>query len=240
MTLSPIPAKIFNYCCSRGIINTNPMQATFTSNPKKRRPRLTLSQFKDVYLKAPEIIKRTMELSFIGLLGRMEIINARFDMIDDGKLFITRQKSELRGEHSNLAIEITPALQRTIDKCKLLVPGSPYLISKAPPNKRTNYITKKHPTQVTPRHICEMYSDVRDRLGYWNHLSPEFRPRLHEVRALGARMMFDKGVERKDISQLMAHKYEETTQVYLDGHQSTPPVDCTPTLDIGEILKKKG
>ena len=64
--------------------------------------------------------------------------------------------------------------------------------------------------------LSREFQDVRDRLGLFDRLPAEQHPSFHEIRALGAWLYQQAGI---DPQALLGHTSQKTTRVYLDRHQ---------------------
>ncbi|ONG39865.1 hypothetical protein BKE30_08125 [Alkanindiges hydrocarboniclasticus] len=100
----------------------------------------------------------------------------------------------------------------------------PYLLH-AMPKKLTQQIreSKSHHMAMTPQWLTNEFAKYRDKSGIFDHLTPEEKPTLHEIRALGEyRVMQRYG---KDYAKALAgHATEAMFEHYVGRHKPDEPV----------------
>jgi len=81
---------------------------------------------------------------------------------------------------------------------------------------------KLHPFAVTEDHITKQFKKYRDLSGAYDHLEPNQRPSLHDLRALGIYNITQK-YGKKYAQALAGHATVKMTDHYLEGHEAPKP-----------------
>ena len=58
-----------------------------------------------------------------------------------------------------------------------------------------------------------------DESGIFDHIPMNERPRMHELRSLGAALYLHKGLSVEEVQSLMGHEEIGSTKGYLEGHE---------------------
>lgn len=195
--------------------------------PLKKRVRLSLDDYWAIYKTAPEIgldyIQDAMAIALLTFMRRSDICFLRFDEHTDGEqLWKVINKSAAQGKLKRLIwrFEKWPELRSVVARCRersMKHKRCPYLISKTP-ERRIMGDVKTHFYQVLPRRLSGDFEKVRDASGRFNHLPPEMRPGIHEVRSLGSFLYKDEDDQTK-VMNAMAHSDIEMTRHYQSGHK---------------------
>ena len=191
--------------------------------PTKKRQRLTQGMFDGVIRTARDKgydgLIQACKLSYLTTLRRGDLSKLKWDDIRDGALFVTVSKSiASRGEveASRLRWELKkhPELLQEIKECRRLAAMNrdcPFVLSHYGGKRPAK--TKEHECQMTPDLISKQFTDcIRELVRTDDH------PTFHEVRSLAAAKLEQRGAPGEDISKIMAHTDEATTELYLVGH----------------------
>ena len=99
----------------------------------------------------------------------------------------------------------------------------PYLIATRPERINEQVRNAKlHPFAVTEDHITKQFKKYRDLSGAYDHLEPNQRPSLHDLRALGIYNITQK-YGKKYAQALAGHATVKMTDHYLSGHEAPKP-----------------
>ncbi len=256
--------KLFKYGIDDGLMDVNPAaQKLKERTDKKSRRRLDFDSYLAIHEHAPKFLQVAMSLCMqtthaVNELSRMRYSlkkveegvcgcvmldeplvqrdpdSGRNDVMIHGTLFIHRLKVQ-EEETSFVAIPIGNKLKEIIDDSRDGV-LSPYIVHRIP-DSRSNGIAEgnDHITQLTPRYISTAFSKVRDDLGLYDHLKMDERPTFHEIRALSGFLY--KNIVKVNPQKRMAHKDEETTELYTSGHIQWTKAEYAE-LDIENITPK--
>jgi len=191
--------------------------------PTKKRQRLTQGMFDGVIRTARDKgydgLIQACKLSYLTTLRRGDLSKLKWDDIRDGALFVTVSKSiASRGEveASRLRWELKkhPELLREIKECRRLAAMNrdcPFVLSHFGSKRPAK--SKQHECQMTPDMITKQFTEcIRELVRADDH------PTFHEVRSLAAANLEQRGAPGEDISKIMAHTDEATTELYLVGH----------------------
>jgi len=205
--------QFYAWAIAKGIAGSNPAEATLKKREIVARQRMTLAHYQAIHAAAAPWFQNAMDLGLQTLQRREDLCWLKFADIREGRLFLSQRKVA-RHNTGHLAILILPPLQEVITRCRddLL---SPFLVHRAHEKRRPSS-QREHWSQVLPEMLSREFQEVRDRLGLFNHLSAERRPSFHEIRALGAHLYQQAGI---DPQVLLGHTSQKTTRVYLDRHQ---------------------
>lgn len=171
---------------------------------REPRQRQRIKTYED-YLKIRECAKPwlqdAMDLALITLQPRQVLCSIHLGMISNNKLRVWREKTD-----THIEIEIGESLRSVIARRRVeaLRLGTRQLICKAP--------YRGDDVNVKPQLLSVSFTDAAIASGLYkkNH------PTLHELRSLGGRMYELRGFDKKLIQNLMGHKDEATTDIYLD------------------------
>lgn len=233
-------SQVCQYAQTKGWLERNPVEPTRSDNQhEKKRKRLTVEQFQAIHELAPEWMKIAMELGLLCLLGRAEVINARFDDVRDGRLHYVRQKTKERSKTAYVAIALTPPIEELIRRARALPPMSPYIVHHQPGRMRRS-ASKDHWTQLSGDQLSKEFQRLRDLVPSIARMPATAKPTFHEIRALGSRLHERAGTDVASIQVLMGHADPEMTEVYLDGHDIRWQQAQGSALSMAELLSKPG
>jgi len=220
--------KVFNY-----LIDESAMEVNYAERKKHRkkqdkvRQRLTLENYLKIHESAELYLQVAMELAIQTTHASLEISRIKYtecamydtpkisnNLVVYGIMRIHRQKVQ-KLESSYVEIPITQAIKNTIDKSRTDKLACPYIVHRV--GRYSTQIGEgcDHPFQVSSKYLSRGFTQLRDELGLYAHLSKEERPTFHEIRALAAKMFKDIGVSP---SARMAHANEKTTEIYTENH----------------------
>ena len=201
------------------------------SGPKKRR-RLSVDGFKAVYAIAPLYMQTAMDLALQLTQGREEIrkINYRIKENDFesngcvwfkepvngiyGTLYIHRKKVEDH-EAAHIAVPIGNVLKEIIDRSRDGI-LCPYVVHKRQLRKpRTMSKEKSHHNQLRADELSKEFTTLVNACGFYDKVPEDERPTFHEMRALGAYLIKEMGI---DPQARLAHTDPESTKLYVRGH----------------------
>lgn len=217
--------QIFAYGQNLGWCHDNPAEITLKVAEKRQRMRMTIEGYRAIREAADPWLKVAMDLSLITLQRPEDLVVARYDDIQDGRLHIQQQKSIRAGiVQTKLRIAIGPELQSVIDASR---DGKlcPYIIHRKPIRSRKSKL-KSHPMQLSVDQLGKEFAAARAACGYYaNATSPP--PTYYEIKSLGGDRYRSAGWRENAIQSLYGHEDIDTTEHYLEGHE--PPwedVDC--------------
>lgn len=230
---------VFRYAISDGRVKEN-----FAANIVKRdesgtkRARLTLEQYKAIYLCAKPHIQNAMELSLNIIQRREDIRTIRFDQIkDDEYLYTITSKTEKYGKAAYIRIPTNLTLVHSEKGAKSLAElirmcrdhnVCPYVIHKRPKRHGVKMSEEKdHVMQLTCDEISKGFANARNMAGIKVDagMTP---PTFHELISLGEHLRHQQGWSIKHIQTLRGHTSEKMTLDYLDGHGDNWTTVVTP------------
>ena len=212
----------------------NPAELTYAkSDYGKDRRRLTLEQYRAIHQQAPHWMQIAMELAIVTLQGRYEVCHMRYDDIQEGQLYVVREKTK-KNEWGYLRIPVSPALEDIIRRSRDEV-VSPFIVHRAPA-KRKRAAGKQHWTQLTLNDFSAKFRGVRDQVPEIAAMAKTERPTFHEIRALGSWLYEQAGYDREYVQALMAHGDEKMTAHYQSGHDQKW-MDVRADLDLAAVFK---
>ena len=169
--------------------------------PRQRQRIKTYADFLKIREHAPRWLQDAMDFALITLQPRQVLCAMNLGMISGNKLRVKREKTG-----AYIEIEIGESLKSLIARRKVeaIRFGTRRLLCKAP--------YQGSAVEVKPARLTDAFTKAVKSSGlYESHL-----PTFHELRSLGGRMYEERGFDKKLIQNLMGHKEESTTDVYLD------------------------
>lgn len=194
---------MFRYAIAKGKATKNPAESTIKKQVTVMRQRLTIEGFHAVYRHADDQLKNAMDLALHTLQRREDIVEMQRPK--DGVLEVIQKKTG-----AAIRIKIAGQLKAIIARCNDGV-ASPWLIHQ-PMQRNTTIVGNK----FAPETLSRRFQDARDASGFFNDMEPDARPTFHEIRALGARLYKQRGI---DPQGLLGHTTEAQTKVYLSRHE---------------------
>nr|WP_192805928.1 integrase [Rickettsiella massiliensis] len=177
---------IFKYAIVKGLCKENPVEKTLPKMEEKKRQRLELEGFLDIYNyhEAEPWFKNAMDLGLQTLQRREDLVNLKFSDIKERYLYVIQHKTEKHGDSAYLKIKITPILQNVLSRCRDCF-LSPFILHRKPDkHSKQNYKaeSKQHFTQITPDYLTRTFSSIRDKLPRFKSIPMAKRPTFHEIR----------------------------------------------------------
>jgi integrase len=184
--------------------------------PRIRQRISNYADFEIIRAHAPVFTQNAMDISLITLQARQELCAMRLKDIEGDTLRVIRQKTARKTDRAYIEIQIGDELRKVLHRCRVeaMSYGSPYVLNYA---SRVKSMHKKHRTQVLPRMLSGAFTRAVNKCGLYDHLSPEQRPTLHEVRSLGGRLYESMGMPAEFIQTLYGHAGPGMTERYLEG-----------------------
>lgn len=215
-----ILADIFKHAIGMGYAKNNPALSTIPRPRLKKRQRMSLDGFYAIRSCAPGWLQNSMDLAIHTLQRRNDICSMRFKDIEDGYLKVVQEKTKKHGAAAYLKIYIEPSLHSVITNCRGDNVLAPFLVHRLPEknlkqNLRLN--NREHVAQVLPDYLTKAFNKARKKSEFYDYLSMRERPTFHEIRALGAKLYKDSGV---DPQPLLGHTNKKMTDEYLAGHEN--------------------
>lgn len=215
-----------DYAIAQGLADDNAAAKTRPIDVQVHRKRLTKEQFDAILRLAKPNIQNAMMIGLITLQRREDIAAMQFKDIKDGALYVRQQKTAKakKGKRSDsvnnaahLAIQITPALAEVISRCRKSGIISRHLIHHIRGRKSSGAtnIEVRPGMPLQPDNITRGFASARNRCGLFDNLPANERPTFHEIRALGAHLYREQGI---DPQALLGHTDAKMTKHYLDGH----------------------
>lgn len=206
---------VWKHAIARGLATVNIAEATLKESIKVKRQRLSLADFKVIreYLEPP--FRNAVDLA-LQTLQRREDISAllKDKIVRDGN----RQYLEVIQIKTGAAIriEIGPELDKVLRCCQDDVVSRfilHYPYQNGPLRKRAGQPFSKDT-------LTRAFQEARDKAiterGLFKGMISAELPTFHEIRALGAKLYEEAGVDPK---ALLGHKTAQMTQMYLDRHK---------------------
>jgi integrase len=204
---------IYRFACSVGAAERNLAEMTLPKAPgERKRKRWTLEQFKAARALAEPWLRIAMDLAVLTLQRREDLVNMRFEDIQDGRLLVRQNKTGKR-----LAIKLGGEASATLATARARTYVCPFIIARKPLRLRKGQ--KQHSFQVTASFLTKAVAAVRDETGLFESYEDGERPTLHELRSLGAHLYREAGFAEEYIQGLLGHSKPEMTRHYLDGHK---------------------
>jgi len=228
---------VYRFAITKGWAISNPVEVTYAkADNEKKRKRMTLEQFKELYEAAPGWLKNAMELALLTLQGRNEVINMKFEDFkdEDQYLFLTRKKTDAN-EWANIKIKTTKEVRAILSRARQSGIVSPYVVHFQPKKKKKSDV-REHWTQFTPNDFTKRFRELRDSLDTFKVIPKEQRPTFHEIRALGSHLYEKAGKKTKQVQTLMAHSDEKMTEYYQSGHE-TKWLEAEVGLSLKDVFK---
>ena len=208
---------IFRYAVAKGWCSTNPALQTIPKREKVIRQRLDLDGFKAIRAKAPIHIANAMDLALHTLQRREDVSRLRWEQWQGDVLEIIQGKTG-----APLRIHVDPPLRAVLQRCR------DEMVSQWIIHQPYSAGRRRRGNQVRPETLSRGFQIARAAAGAYEHLAQGQRPTFHEIRALGARLYRDAGI---DPQPLLGHKDHRMTEVYLSRHE-TRWIEVTGGLDL--------
>lgn len=232
--------QIFRFAASNGFTTARPMQEIERRKVESRkRARHTWDGYKAIYDACPQWLKNACDAGLYSLQRRADLvaINVKEQVnIQERTIRILQQKSRNYDKpvHIDIAMgdELFAAVMASIKSDVLC----PYLVHHRPARiTQQMRESRPHPFAVTADYLTRAYSEVRDKVGVYNHLPKLERPGFHSIRALGIWLYTKAGYSDEYIMALAGHATEKMKAHYTEGHERVAPVRVNAGLSLGAV-----
>ncbi|KFA98754.1 phage integrase central domain-containing protein [Vibrio sp. ER1A] len=221
-------SKVFDYAVDESVMLDNPAKRKKRKPlPPKQRQRLSLTEYKKIWLAAPTWMKTAMSLALETTHSVNEVCNLKYKDFERlvtplsengleifGYLKIHRQKVQ-KHEASRVRIPVTASLLKIIEDSRDNI-ASPYIVHRLP--ARCSNESRRHcdhHTQVNKKYLSTKFTELRDSVGIKAVLPARARPTFHEIRGLSIHLYDKAGY---DPQARAAHTDARSTEVYKEGH----------------------
>jgi|GEM_PF-2098732 len=231
---------LYRFAIGKGLHKGNNVAEQVLEIPKAERVRHRIANYADfqtIRAHALPFVQDAMDISLITLQARRELCNMQLKDINGDTLRVIRQKTANKTDRAYIEIEIGDELRKVLHRCRVTAMkyGSPFVINYA---SRAQSQHKKHHTQVLVRMLSGAFTKAVNSCGLYDHLEPEQRPTLHEVRSLGGRLYEAMGMPPEFIQNLYGHAKASMTDHYLEGDQIVW-TKAVASMDFGQAAAAK-
>lgn len=192
--------ELFAHAVAEGLRDDNPVTGTLKAVEVVARGRLPKEVFARVYEAAPEWLQRAMTMAIVTLQRRSDLVQVRHEHYRSGFLYVVQHKT---GAHLRIPVEGNRVYGNEL---KIL------LEEPSPVPEVLWWPGERGPRKLTAERLSRTFAEVRDQVAP----GLEHPPTFHEIRALGARLYRDAGI---DPQALLGHADAATTRWYLDRHE---------------------
>lgn len=212
---------VYKFAIGKGIHTGSNVAEQVLEIPKGKRVRQRIANFKEfetIRSYAAPWLQDAMDLSLITLQARQELC-AMLLKDDQGDILkVVRQKTAKKTDKAYIDIEVGSDLRKVLTRCKIeaMRRGSPYMLNHLSRSRLQSKV-KTHHCQVLPGFLSKEFKKVINKCGLYDHLSPEKRPTLHELRSLGGRLYKAMDNSEEFIQKLYGHAKVGMTEDYLEG-----------------------
>lgn len=232
--------QFFRFAASNGFTTARPMQEIERRKEEPRkRARHTWEGYKAIYDASPQWLRNACDAGLYSLQRRADLVSINIKEqvnIQDRTIRILQQKSRNyeKPVHIDIAMgeELYAAVMASI---KSDIP-CPYLVH-CRPTKITAQMraSRPHPFYVPEDYLTRAYSEVRDKLGVYDHLPKMQRPGFHSIRALGIWLYTRAGYSEEYIMALAGHATKKMKAHYTEGHERKAPVKVSAGLSLTSV-----
>src|SRR5690606_29743010 len=178
------------FAASSGYQTQRPMvDIEKTKQQPRQRLRHNWDGYRKIYEASPDWLQRAQDAALYTLQRRSDLVAIRFDQHIDLKaktIRVQQQKSRNYDEPVHIAIHMGDELHAAVMAAHWSGINCPHLVHCRPKRStRKTREAKPHKFAVLPDYLSRAYSEVRDRVGVYNHLPKAQRPGIHSIRALG-------------------------------------------------------
>ena len=231
--------QIFDFAESNGFKTQRPMQVVQKRKQQKRkRARHTWEGYKAIYDACPQWLKNACDAALYTLQRRADLVAIRIkEQIDmeARTIKILQAKSENYDKPVFIEIAMGDDLFKAVRSSISSEVLCPFLIHHQQRQTTKTRKAKAHPFAVTPDYLTRAYTEVRDRVGVYNHLPILERPGFHSIRALGIWLYTKAGYSDEYIMALAGHATETMKARYTAGHEKREPLKVAAGLDLSAV-----
>lgn len=216
---------VFDYLVDQSYMTDNParnkIRKTTRQKDESSIERLSTEQFRAIHAlaggKGLQWLQIAMELSLQTSQAVLEVSRIKYADINDF-IKIQRQKNQ-RKAASRIAIPLNDELQDIVRRSRQDNVLSPFVVHRQRAPKYQHRPLGKgieHNTQLPSDKISRKFAELRDQLGYFNHINNrKDRPGFHDIRALSIFWQEENGY---DAQKRAAHSERQSTDIYKKGH----------------------
>lgn len=220
---------LFAFCTHQGWIPDNPAAKTMEAIvPEKQRQRHTLEALMRIREASPDYLQRAIDLALHSVQRRGDLVRLQRTAVNipANTMTVLQEKSRNYAKPVFIEIDMHPELQAAVIACisTPLAFKCPYLLHYKPKRMtRQAREGKPHHLAMTEGFLSKEFAKYRDGSGVYADLRPEQRPSLHDIRALGIKLVSEKYGQAYAMA-LAGHADERMWRHYLDGHEEPKPV----------------
>jgi len=183
---------IYRIAMARGVVADNLPEKTERVQATRKRPRLTMDQYRQIHAKADDWLQIAMDFGLYSLQRQGDILRLTYDDIDDGFIKLIQEKTK-----TPVSIAIGPKLAEVISRSRSSSVFSKFIVHR---RNRNNPMKTQVTTNMLQNHFRVLAREVADPY-----------PTFHEIRSLGITMYRDQGL---DPQKLAGHADEAMTDSY--------------------------
>jgi integrase len=219
---------IWKYLVANGWAPDNIAEKTLKPiRPEKLRTRHSNESIELVKSVCPPWLKLAIDLALHSIQRRADLVVMERSSINikDNTMTVLQHKSLNYDKPVFIEVDMHPELREVVLQCveHSMKLRCPYLIATRPERINEQIRNAKlHPFAVTEDHITKQFKKYRDLSGAYDHLEPNQRPSLHDLRALGIYNITQK-YGKKYAQALAGHANVKMTDHYLEGHEAPKP-----------------
>ncbi|WP_425914642.1 tyrosine-type recombinase/integrase [Pseudomonas sp. GWSMS-1] len=224
--------NVFTHAIADGLIPDNPAASTIAQKEKKKRKRHTQEGLKAIRDASPQWLKNAIDLALLTALRRGDVLEMRFDKMEDGFLSVIQEKTSEEADTAWIKYELTPELLKVIEQCRDDV-DSPFLVHRKPERMHATE-HKEHWSKVERRYLTRAFQEAREAAGCYAGWTKEELPGFHEIRAVSVKLYTRSG---EDAQKIAGHATAEMTKNYLRDEEDVTWTKVSPNLDITKITE---
>lgn len=236
----PLLKRLFRFAISQGYLQINPANEL---EPKllevKKRRRHTWEGLQEVKACCPSWLQRAIDIALYSLQRRGDLVSLKIETQINKKnrsILILQEKTRNYKKPVYIEIIAGDSLWQAINSCLLSGLICPFLLSCKPDRVTRQALDgKDHIFAVTPDYLTKQFKKYRDQSGAYKYLKVDERPTFHDIRALGILFYYKAGYSLDYIMTLAGHAREDTTKLYISGHEKIVPVIANAELSLSSV-----
>ncbi|ENU80169.1 hypothetical protein F975_01923 [Acinetobacter sp. ANC 3789] len=219
---------IWKYFVANGWAADNIAEKTLKPiRPEKNRTRHSNESVEAIKAICPPWLKLAIDLALHSIQRRADLVVMERSSINikDNTMTVLQHKSLNYDKPVFIEVDMHPELRDVVLECieHAMKLRCPFLIATRPERiTEHNRNVKLHAFAVTEDHLTKQFKKYRDLSGAYDHLEPNQRPSLHDLRALGIYNITQK-YGKKYAQALAGHATVKMTDHYLEGHEAPKP-----------------